>query len=83
MGFSRQEYRSGLPIPSPGIFLTQGSNPHLLYLLRWQVGFFTTRTTWEPDYIPAVLFQSGSCDEARGLHRQKSRALEGFTVQLI
>ena len=30
MGFSRQEYWSGLPFPSPGIFLTQGSNPGLL-----------------------------------------------------
>ena len=27
MGFSRQEYWSGLPFPSLGIFLTQGSNP--------------------------------------------------------
>ena len=26
---SRQEYWSGLPFPSPGIFLTQGSNPGL------------------------------------------------------
>ena len=30
MGFSRQGYWSGLPFPSPGIFLTQGSNPGLL-----------------------------------------------------
>ena len=30
MGFSRQEYWSGLPFPSPGIFLTQESNPGLL-----------------------------------------------------
>ena len=29
MGFSRQGYWSGLPFPSPGIFLTQGSNPDL------------------------------------------------------
>ena len=29
--FSRQEYWSGLPFPSPGIFLTQGSNPGLLH----------------------------------------------------
>ena len=31
MEFSRQEYWSGLPFPSPGVFLTQGSNlglPH-------------------------------------------------------
>ena len=34
MGFSRQEYWSGLPFPSPRIFLTQGSNLHLLH---WQV----------------------------------------------
>ena len=31
MGFSRQGYWSGLPFPSPGIFLTQGSNPGLLH----------------------------------------------------
>ena len=30
MGFSRQEYWSGLPFPSPGISLTQGSNSGLL-----------------------------------------------------
>ena len=31
-----------------GIFPTQGLNPSLLGLLRWQVGgFFTTRATWE------------------------------------
>ena len=37
MGFSRQEYWSGLPFPPPGIFQTQGSNPGLLHLLHWQV----------------------------------------------
>ena len=40
MGFSRQEYWSGWPFPSPGdfpdpgIFMIQGSNPRLLH---WQV----------------------------------------------
>ena len=34
--FSRQEYWSGLPCPPPGDLPTQGSNPHLLHLLRWQ-----------------------------------------------
>ena len=38
MGFSRQEYWSRLPSPSPGIFLTQGLNPHLSYLPHWLVG---------------------------------------------
>ena len=38
MGFSRQEYCSGLPLPSPGNFLTQGLNLLLLRLLHWQAG---------------------------------------------
>ena len=37
MGFSRQEYWSGLPWPLPGVFLTQGLNSSLLH---WQMGFF-------------------------------------------
>ena len=35
--FSRQEYCSGLPFPSPGILPPQGSRLHLLCLLYWQV----------------------------------------------
>ena len=38
MGFSRQEYWSGLSCPPPGSFLTQGSNPCVLHLLHWQTG---------------------------------------------
>jgi len=38
MGFFRQEYWSGCPCPSPGIFPTQGLNLHLLHLLHWQAG---------------------------------------------
>ena len=37
MGFSWQEYWSGLPFLLQGIFPTQGSNPHLLCLLNGQV----------------------------------------------
>ena len=36
MGFSRQEYWSELLVFFQGIFLTQGSNPHLLCLLHSQ-----------------------------------------------
>ena len=32
MGLPRHEYWSRLPFPSQGIFSTQGSNPHFLYL---------------------------------------------------
>ena len=38
MGFSRQEYWSRLPFPSPEVFPTQGSNLYVLYLLHWQAG---------------------------------------------
>ena len=38
MGFSRQEYWSGLSFPLQGIFPSQGSNPCLLCLLHWQAG---------------------------------------------
>ena len=38
MGFSRQEYWSGLPCSPQGIFLTQGLNPCFLCLLHWQAG---------------------------------------------
>ena len=36
MGFSSQEYWSGLPCLPPGIFLTQGLNLHLLSILHRQ-----------------------------------------------
>ena len=38
MGFSRQEYWSGLHCLLQGIFLTQKPNPHLVCLLHWQSG---------------------------------------------
>ena len=38
LGFSRQKYWSGCHALLQGIFQTQGSNPHLLYLLYWQTG---------------------------------------------
>ena len=38
MGFSRQEYSSGLLCPPPGDLPTQRWNPRLLHLLHWQVG---------------------------------------------
>ena len=38
MGFSRQEYLSGLPGPPPGDVPDPGTEPHLLSLLHWQAG---------------------------------------------
>ena len=47
MGFSRQEYWSGLPCSSRGIFPTQAWNPRLLHLPALAGEFFTTSATWE------------------------------------
>ena len=52
MGFSRQEYWSGLSCPSPGDVPDSRSNPRLLHLLNSQrccffLFFVTTSTTWE------------------------------------
>ena len=48
MGFSRQEYWSGLPCPPPGIFLTQGSNLCLQHLLHWQAGSLSLTPPGKP-----------------------------------
>ena len=45
------------------VFLTQGSNPHLLHLLNWADGFFPTSCTREvqviaPFYIPPAVYES-------------------------
>ena len=49
-GFSRQEYWSGLPCLQ-GISLTQGWNPSLLRLLRWQAGSLLLVVPGKPIYI--------------------------------
>ena len=46
MGFSRQEYQGGLPLPSSGDLPDPGSHLHLLCRLNLAGGFFTARTTW-------------------------------------
>ena len=61
MGFSRQEYWSGLPFPSPGNFPTQGSNPGLphcrqtLYRLSHQGSHFALNA------IIIIIDLSGLC----------------------
>ena len=47
MGFSRQEYWSGLPCPSPGDFPNPGTEPASLKFHALVGGFFTTSPTWE------------------------------------
>ena len=48
IGFFRQEYWSGLPFPSPGIFPTQGLNLHLPLLRRWQADSLPSEPPGKP-----------------------------------
>ena len=47
VGFSRQEYWSVLPFPSPGDLPNPGLKPASLASPALAGGFFTTRATWE------------------------------------
>ena len=47
MGFSRQEYWSGLSCPSPGDLPGPGMEPASLMSPVLAGGFFTTSATWE------------------------------------
>ena len=49
MGFSRQEYWSGLPLPSAGDLLDPGSEPMSVASLALASGFFTTEL-WKTAY---------------------------------
>ena len=48
MGFSRQEYWSGLPFPPPGDLPDPGSNLPLLSLLNWQMDSLTEAPPGKP-----------------------------------
>ena len=51
MGFSRQEYWSGLPCPPPGDLLNPGTEPMSLMSPALADRFFTISATWEaPGY---------------------------------
>ena len=54
MGFSRQEYWSGLPFPSLGIFPTRGWNPSLQHC-RQILNHWTTRNLYHNTY--QILFK--------------------------
>ena len=47
MGFPRQEYWTGLPLPSPGDLPNPGIKPGSPVSLVLAGVFFTTSTTWE------------------------------------
>ena len=59
MGFSRQEYWSGLPCPPPGIFPDRGIEPVSLMSPALAGRFFTTRPSGKPK-------KEAECSEYRG-----------------
>ena len=60
MGFSRQEYWSGLPCPPPGELPDPGIKPESLMSPALAGGFFTTSTTWEaPQEEGSVILTHG------------------------
>ena len=50
MGFSRQEYWTGLPCPPPGDLPNPETEPVSLMSPALVGGFFTTSATWEAPY---------------------------------
>ena len=55
MGFSRQEYWSGLPCPPPGDRPNPGIKPMSLMPPALTGGFFTTSATWEAIKVQLLL----------------------------
>ena len=58
MGFSRLEYWSGLPDPSPGDLPNPGIKPASLISPALAGGFFITNVTWEAPEIYYGMFQT-------------------------
>ena len=53
IGFSRQEYWSGLPCPPPGDLPDPGIKPASVTSPTLAGGFFTISATWEVHQIPS------------------------------
>ena len=51
IGFSRQEYWSGLPCPPPDHISDPGTEPASLCLLHWQVGFLSLAPPGKPVFM--------------------------------
>ena len=55
MGFSRQEYWSGLPCPSPGNLPDRGIEPTSIASPALAGRFFTTSAAWEVPPSPGIM----------------------------
>ena len=86
MGFSRQEYLSGLLFPPPVIFPTQGLNRGLLCLLDWQASSLPLMSPGKPPQRWPGETKNCTCILApkRGpkCWRKKKRNKTSFTYEL-
>ena len=55
IGFSRQEYWSGLPCPPPGDLPDSGLEPASLMSLHWQVGSLPLAPPGKPIYSTVII----------------------------
>ena len=76
MGFSRQEYPSGLPGPLPGDLPDREIEPASLTSPAWAGGFFTTSTTWEAMICHSVYHEITACLSACLPARPRRRVSE-------
>ena len=73
LGFSRQEYWSGLPLPSPGELPDPGNEPtSFTPNLNWQMGSLPLVPPGKPyGYAAATEAAYPSCPRAHGLQQEK------------
>ena len=78
MGFSRQEYWSGLPFPSPEIFPTRGLNPGLphckqmLYCLSHQASPLSYQDMYRPTEIYPIRKENFDNDSKQNILRNQT-----------
>ena len=65
MEFSRQEYWSRLPFPSPGNLTDTGIEPSLLHLLHWQADSLPAELLGKPQFVRRHRFFPGDRDLTR------------------
>ena len=86
MGFSMQEYWSGLPCPPTGDLPDPRIEPSSFMSPALAGGFFTTSATWEALHFNLIIhlrdFQTKSHSEVLGI-KDSTYEFEGNTVQPI
>ena len=83
MGFSRQEYRNGLPCPPPGDLPNAEIKPLSLMSPAVAGRFFTTSATWEaPSQWDVTLKEQGWICSFRGFHSILRKNLNELCCQL-